>query len=40
MVEIAALIDEVLSHVNDEKTIVKVRTHVNEVMKNYPIFAY
>ncbi len=40
IVEIAALIDEVLSHVNDEKTIVKVRTHVNEVMKNYPIFAY
>ena len=40
MVEIAALIDEVLSHVDDEKTIEKVRHHVNDLMKNYPIFAY
>ena len=40
MVEIAALIDEVLSHVDDEKIIEKVRHHVNDLMKNYPIFAY
>ena len=40
MVEIAALIDEVLSHVDEEKTIEKVRHHVNDLMKNYPIFAY
>jgi len=40
MVEIAALIDEVLSHVDDEKVIGNVRSHVNDLMKNYPIFAY
>ena len=40
MVEIAALIDEVLSHFDDEKTIGNVRSHVNDLMKDYPIFAY
>lgn len=40
MIEIAALIDEVLSHFDDEKTIGNVRSHVNDLMKDYPIFAY
>ena len=39
MVTIAALIEEVLSAPEDEKVIASVRAKVNEIMKDYPLFA-
>ena len=40
MVEIAALIEEVLNDPENEEVITNVRHRVNETMKNYPLFAY
>ena len=40
MVEIAALIEEVLNDPENEEVIASVRQRVNEKMKNYPLFAY
>ncbi len=40
MVEIAAMIEEVLDNVENESVITKVREKVNGIMKNYPLFAY
>ncbi len=40
MVEIAALIEEVLNAPEDENVISSVRQRVNERMKQYPLFAY
>ena len=40
MVEIAELIETVLSNVENEEVIASVRARVNEKMKDYPLFAY
>ena len=40
MIEIAEMIEKVLSNVDNEAVIAEVRAHVNELMKSYPIFAY
>ena len=40
MVLIAELIEEVLNDSENEEVIAKVRSKVNETMKNYPLFAY
>ena len=40
MLEIAEMIETVLSNVENESVIAKVRAHVNELMKGYPLFAY
>jgi len=40
MVQIAEMIEEVLNAPEDEAVIAKVRARVNEIMKNYPLFAY
>ena len=40
MVEIAEMIEEVLNAPEDERVIASVRQHVNETMKQYPLFAY
>jgi glycine hydroxymethyltransferase len=40
MLEIAEMIETVLSNVDNETIIAKVRSHVNEIMKDYPMFAY
>jgi glycine hydroxymethyltransferase len=40
MLEIAEMIETVLSNVDNEAIIAKVRSHVNEIMKDYPMFAY
>ncbi len=40
MVTIAALIEEVLNAPEDEKVIASVRSRVNDIMKDYPMFAY
>ena len=40
MAVIAALIEEVLNAPENEEVITKVRTKVNSLMKNYPLFAY
>ena len=40
MVIIAELIEEVLNAPEDEAVIAKVRTRVNGIMKDYPMFAY
>lgn len=40
MVLIAGLIEEVLNEPDNEQTILRVRSKVNETMKNYPLFAY
>lgn len=40
MVEIAALIEEVLNNPTDEQVIASVRQRVNDKMMNYPMFAY
>lgn len=40
MGEIAEMIETVLSNVENEAIIAKVRAHVNEMMVKYPIFAY
>ena len=36
---IVELIDEVLGNIDNDKVINNVRTKVNDLMKNYPIFA-
>ena len=38
MLEIAEMIETVLSNVENEEVIAQVRTRVNETMKKYPIF--
>ncbi|MDR2971864.1 MAG: serine hydroxymethyltransferase [Bacteroidales bacterium] len=40
MEAIVALIDEVISNINDETVITKVAKKVNEMMANRPLFAY
>ena len=40
MGEIAEMIEMVLSNVEDDAVIAKVRAHVNETMLKYPMFAY
>ncbi|MCF0179788.1 MAG: serine hydroxymethyltransferase [Bacteroidales bacterium] len=40
MVQIAALIEEVLNAPEDENVIASVRSRVNAIMANYPLFAY
>lgn len=40
MIEIAEMIETVLSNVENEEVISSVRARVNEKMKNYPLFAY
>jgi glycine hydroxymethyltransferase len=40
MIEIAALIEEVLNDPENEAVISSVRERVNERMKAYPLFAY
>ena len=40
MVKIAAWIEEVLNEPENEAVITKVRSEVNETMKNYPLFAW
>jgi glycine hydroxymethyltransferase len=37
---IVDLIDEVITNIENEKTIAGVRQKVNEIMKDYPLFAY
>jgi glycine hydroxymethyltransferase len=37
---IVDLIDEVLSNIESEETIASVHKRVNELMKNYPLFAW
>ena len=40
MVEVAELIEMVLNAPEDEQVIAKVRAHVNEIMQQFPLFAY
>jgi len=40
MIEIAALIEEVLNDPMNEEVIASVRQRVNNRMKDYPLFAY
>lgn len=40
MVEVAELIETVLNAPEDEQVIAKVRAHVNEIMQQFPLFAY
>ncbi len=40
MVQIAGFIEEVLNAPEDEAVIADVRSRVNAIMKNYPLFAY
>jgi glycine hydroxymethyltransferase len=40
MIEIADLIDRVLSNPESPETIAAVRARVNEMMAQYPIFAW
>src|SRR5574344_257654 len=40
MLEIAEMIETVLSNVENEEVIAQVRKRVNETMKKYPLFAY
>ena len=40
MLEIAEMIETVLSNVDNEEVIAQVRARVNETMKKYPLFAY
>ena len=40
MLEIAEMIETVLSNVDNEEVIAQVRARVNETMKAYPLFAY
>lgn len=37
---VVELIDEVIMHIEDEKVISNVKTKVNSVMKDYPLFAW
>ncbi|MBO4397159.1 MAG: serine hydroxymethyltransferase [Bacteroidaceae bacterium] len=40
MYEIADMIETILNTPEDDAVIARVRSHVNELMKNYPIFAW
>ena len=40
MLEIAEMIDTVLSNVDNEQVSAEVRARVNAKMKEYPLFAY
>ena len=40
MVEVAELIETVLNAPEEEQVIAKVRAHVNEIMQQFPLFAY
>ncbi len=40
MIQIAAFIERVLDAPEDEAVIAQVRSEVNDIMKNYPLFAY
>ncbi len=40
MYEIADMIETVLNAPEDEKVIASVRAHVNDIMKDYPMFAW
>ncbi len=40
MIKIAELIERVLNAPEDEQNILQVRSEVNEIMKDYPMFAY
>ena len=40
MVKIADFIETVLNSPEDENVIAKVRSEVNAIMANYPLFAY
>lgn len=40
VVEIAALIERVLDNFDNEAVVSEVRAHVNELMKDYPLFAW
>ena len=40
MYEIADMIETILNAPEDEQVITKVRTHVNDLMKDYPMFAW
>ena len=40
MVVIAEMIEEVLNNPEDENSIAAVRSRVNDIMKDYPLFAY
>ena len=40
IITIVDLIDEVITNIENEKTIAGVRQKVNEIMKDYPLFAY
>ena len=40
MVEVAELIETVLNAPEDEQVIAKVRAYVNEIMQQFPLFAY
>ena len=40
MVEVAELIETVLNAPEDEQVTAKVRAHVNEIMQQFPLFAY
>ena len=37
---VVELIDDVIMHIEDESMISKVRGKVNDLMKDYPLFAY
>lgn len=40
MEPIVELIDEVISNINDEKVLAAVKSKVNKMMKDFPLFAY
>jgi glycine/serine hydroxymethyltransferase len=40
IVQIVKWIDDVLSNVNDENVINRVRAEINAKMKEYPLFQY
>jgi glycine hydroxymethyltransferase len=40
MEPIVAMIDEVISNIEDEKVLESVRKRVNDMMKEFPLFAY
>ncbi|HEY9114381.1 MAG TPA: serine hydroxymethyltransferase, partial [Bacteroidales bacterium] len=40
MEPIVELIDEVISNINDEKVLVAVKSKVNKMMKDFPLFGY
>ena len=40
IVDIVDLMDEVITDIENESTIAKVRSKVNELMADYPLFAY